>query len=51
MASAMALYELFADMDAADYQDTYESDIQFITTLILELGYCDAKAIIATMTA
>lgn len=51
MASAIALYELYADMDADDYNDTYESDIQFIATLIQELGYCDAKAIIATLTA
>ena len=49
MASAIALYELFADMDAADYKETYESDLQFIATLILELGYQDAKAILATL--
>jgi hypothetical protein len=51
MASAIALYELYADMDAADYTETYESDIKFIETLILELGYQDAKAILATLTA
>ena len=51
MASAIALYELFTDMDQDDYSETYENDLQFIATLIQELGYCDAKAIIATMKA
>ena len=49
MASARALYELYADQDAADYSETYEKDLQFIAALILELGYCDAKAIITAM--
>lgn len=49
MASAMALYELYADMDAADYSETYESDLQFIATLIQEFGYVDAKAMLATL--
>ena len=51
MASAMALYELYTDMDSDDYSETYESDIKYIETLILELGYNDAKAILAALTA
>ena len=51
MASAIALYELYADMDQDDYSDTYESDIQFIAALIEDFGYCDAKAMLATLTA
>ena len=49
MASAKALYELFTDLDNADYADTYESDLKFIATLIQELGYRDAKAVLKAM--
>lgn len=50
MASAQALYEMFTDLDNADYSDTYESDIQFIATLIQSIGYRDAKATLQAMT-
>ena len=49
MTSARVLYEMFADMDKADYLETFESDLQFIATLIQEIGYRDAKATLQAM--
>ena len=49
MASAQALYYLFMDLDFMDYSETYESDILFITTLIQEIGYRNAKATLQAM--
>lgn len=50
MTSALALYNLFTDLDNADYSETFENDLQFIATLIQELGYKDAKATLKAMT-
>lgn len=49
MTSAAVLYEMFTDLDNADYSETYESDLQFITVLIQEIGYRAAKATLKAM--
>ena len=40
---AELIYEELKDMDYLDYYDTYESDIQFIRTLIEEVGEAGAR--------
>lgn len=49
MTSANVLYNLFCDQDFNDYAETREQDLQFIATLIQEIGYRDAKAVLTTM--
>lgn len=49
MSSAQALYTMFTDLDNADYTETLESDLAFITALIQEIGYRDAKATLKAM--
>ena len=38
MDAALKIYEELKDMDYLDYLDTYENDLQFIHTLITEIG-------------
>ena len=38
MDAALHIYEELKDLDYLDYMDTYESDLQFIHTLITEIG-------------
>ena len=38
MDAALQIYEELKDLDYLDYMDTYESDLQFIHTLITEIG-------------
>ena len=40
---AERLYWEFVDMDYMDYEDSYESDIQFINTLLEVLGESGAR--------
>ena len=49
MTSANVLYNLFCDQDFNDYAETAEKDLQFIATLIQEIGYRDAKATLQAM--
>lgn len=51
MTSASVLYELFLDLDFQDYSETREKDLAFIETLINEIGYRNAKAVLQEMTA
>ena len=47
MDQAMQIYEELKDMDYLDYMDTYESDLQFIKTLIDEIGAKAAREFLA----
>lgn len=44
---AELIYEELKDLDYLDYMDTYESDIQFIRTLIEEVGEAGAREFLA----
>jgi hypothetical protein len=43
MAKAMEIYNDFCDMDYMDYSEQFEQDIQFINTLLQELGEADTR--------
>ena len=47
MDAALQIYEELKDLDYLDYMDTYESDLQFIKTLIDEIGAKAAREFLA----
>lgn len=47
--SAYEIYEMCKDMDYADYEDDYASDIAFISALLQELGVGGTLAVLREM--
>lgn len=43
MKNAIIIYNEFKDMDYFDYAESYENDLQFIQSLIDEIGISDTR--------
>ena len=46
---ANAIYDEMSDMDFADYDDTRERTIDFIVSLLNEIGESATRSLLATM--
>ena len=47
--SAYEIYDLFCDMDFMDYEETRESDVLFIQTLLDTIGERDTISVLREM--